>query len=115
MTLLRRAFITSLLALGLFAVIPGGPALALDLEQAKAAGLVGERADGLLGAVPSAPAPEIRALIDRINGDRMAEYRRIAQQNNTSPQAVMAIAGSKLIDRAPDGQFVNPGDGWVRK
>lgn len=114
MTLTRRGFLAAVLALGLTFLLPVADALATDLDQAKAAGMLGERADGLVGALPSATAAA-QALADRVNAGRMDEYRRIAAQNNTSVQAVMAIAGSKLIERAPPGQFVNPGDGWVRK
>lgn len=110
---MRTFFLAALLAVGLFALVPA-PAHAQSLEQAKSSGLVGERADGLLGPVKS-PSPEIQALIDRINAQRMEEYRQIASQNNTAVQAVMAIAGKKLIDRAARGTYVNPGDGWVRK
>lgn len=113
MTIVRSVFLAVLLAVGLLAAAPG-PAHAQSLEQAKAQGLVGERADGLLGAV-SGGSPAVKQLIDRINGQRMDEYRRIAQQNGTPVQAVMAIAGKKLIGRAPSGTYVNPGDGWVRK
>lgn len=113
MTIIRSVFLAVLLAIGLFAAAPG-PAHAQSLEDAKAQGLVGERADGLLGAVGGA-GPAIQQLISRINDQRMDQYRRIAQQNGTPVQAVMAIAGKKLIQRSPSGTYVNPGDGWVRK
>lgn len=113
MTLIRTVFLAVLLAVGLFAIAPA-PAFAQSLEQAKSSGLIGERADGLLGAVKS-PPPPVQQMIDTINAQRMDEYRRIAQQNGTAVQAVMAIAGQKLIKRSPGGTFVNPGDGWVRK
>lgn len=114
MTLTRRTLLAAVLALGLATILPVASAFAQSLDQAKAAGQVGERADGLLGLVTAAPGG-VQSLVDRINAERMAEYARIAQQNNTTVQAVQAIAGQRLIDRTPSGQFVNPGDGWMRK
>ncbi|MGC2853899.1 YdbL family protein [Novispirillum sp. DQ9] len=113
MTTIRTVFLAVLLAFGLFAVTPA-PAHAQSLEQAKAQGLVGERADGLLGAVKGG-SPQVRQLIERVNDQRMDQYRRIAQKNGTAVQAVMAIAGKKLIQRAAPGTYINAGDGWVRK
>ncbi|MFA7429363.1 MAG: YdbL family protein [Rhodospirillaceae bacterium] len=113
MTFIRTVFLAALLGFGLFTVAPA-PAFAQSLEEAKSSGIVGERADGLLGAVKG-PTAQIQQMIDRINAQRMEEYRQIAKQNGTSVQAVMAIAGQKLISRSSRGSYVNPGDGWVRK
>lgn len=113
MTFIRSVFLAMLLAVGMMTALPG-PAHAQSLEQAKAQGLIGERADGLIGAVGGA-TPAIQQLVNRINAQRMDQYNQIAQQNATPVQAVMAIAGKKLIQRSPKGTYVNPGDGWVRK
>ena len=77
-----------------------------DLSAAKAAGLVGERPDGYLGAVSSNPSPETKQLIANINTKRKLEYSRIAKENGTTVDAVAALAGAKLIERTPPGQYV---------
>ena len=90
-------------------------AAATPLEDAKRAGHVGEQADGYLGVAPGAPA-SARAFVDGINAERAAHYAEIAAKNDTSPTAVAALAGQKLIERAPPGQWVRPADGkWKKK
>jgi uncharacterized protein YdbL (DUF1318 family) len=117
MTRLRRT-LTVLLAAAAVAtatLAPTAPAWALSLDQAKAEGYLGERADGLLGAVGSQVPAEAAALMRDINAQRLAKYRDIAKQNGTSVQAVQSIAGQKLIAKTPGGQYVNTGGGWTRK
>ena len=55
------------------------PALALDLNGAKASGQVGETHTGYLAAVK--PSPEVDALVADINTKRKAQYQRIAEKN----------------------------------
>ena len=42
------------------------PAAAIDLDQARTQGLIGERADGLVAAVAPSSAADVRALVDEI-------------------------------------------------
>jgi uncharacterized protein len=92
------------------------PALAGPLDGPKSAGLIGERPDGFLGFVtPDAPA-DVKALVDKTNAERRAEYEKIAAKNNTSLEAVEAIVGPKLIAKQPPGYYVMNADGsWVKK
>src|SRR5262245_2642474 len=107
---------TRLIGLLLAAVLLSAPiARADELDAAKAAGQVGERADGYLGVVGSAP-PGVGNLVNDVNAKRKAKYGEIAKQNGTGADAVGALMGQKLIERAPSGQFVMGTDGrWVRK
>ena len=89
------------------------PALALDLGEAKAQGLVGETATGYVAAVKS--SPEVNALVKDINAQRKAHYQKIATKNKISLEAVEVRAGQKAIGKTPTGQFVNPGSGWQKK
>ncbi|MGB1141113.1 MAG: YdbL family protein [Halioglobus sp.] len=89
------------------------PALALDLGEAKAKGLVGETNSGYLGAVK--PSSSVDALVADINAKRKAHYQKIAKQNNISLQAVEARAGLKAIEKTPAGEYVNTGAGWQKK
>lgn len=91
------------------------PAAANPLDVAKAAGHLGEQADGFLGLPPGAPS-SARALADKINGERRVHYAGIAKKNGTSPEAVAALAGKKLVSLAPAGQWVRGSDGeWVKR
>ena len=99
------------LILGL--LLAATPAIALELHDAKAQGLVGETVNGYLGAVKS--TPEVNALVGDINSKRKAEYQRIAQQNGIDLATVEAMAGKKAIDKTPPGQYVNVTGSWLKK
>ncbi|MEE9250856.1 MAG: YdbL family protein [Alphaproteobacteria bacterium] len=108
----------SILAALLFALgLALAPAVAeaSPLDDAKAAGWVGERPDGYLGVVPGAPA-SAQALVSDINAKRQAKYESVAQSQNTDLQAVEVVAGEKLIKRAKPGEYImTPSGQWVRK
>jgi uncharacterized protein YdbL (DUF1318 family) len=116
MTRIRhRIGIAVLLALVLLAV-PSGGVLAGPLDDAKRAGSVGERPDGYLGVVDEDAGAEMWALVDEINGKRREKYREIAAKNGTSVEAVAALAGAKLAEKTPPGQYLMTLSGkWVRK
>ena len=93
----------------------GGAALAGPLDDAKAAGWVGERTDGYLGILPGAPSNAGNLARD-INAKRRAKYQGIAAANGTSLAAVEMLIGKKLIARARPGDFImNAGGQWVRR
>ena len=89
------------------------PAFALELGQAKQDGLVGETNSGYIAAVKS--SADVDALVKSINGQRKAQYQKIAKENGISLEAVEARAGLKAIEKTPAGQFVNTGAGWQKK
>lgn len=90
------------------------PANAGSLDDAKAAGLIGERVDGYVGALTEDAG--VQALVDEINAGRKAKYAEIAGKRGAPVDAVAAIAGKKLIERTPSGQFVLDSEGeWQRK
>ena len=76
---------------------------------------MGERPDGLVGALPDSPAAA-RALAAEINAQRLARYQDIARGNGTALDKVQAVAGEQLVERTPAGQFVmTPAGQWRRK
>ena len=91
------------------------PALALDLDEARAKGALGERSDGYVAAVKENPSAEVAELATEVNAKRKAYYQEIAQRNGAPVEAVAALAGQKLIANAPSGQWVNSGSGWTKK
>ncbi len=99
------------LTLGLLVV----PALAASLDQAKAAGQVGERIDGYVGVVDANAPAEVRALVDQINAERQAKYKEIADKQGAPVAAVAQIAGKKLLERTPKGEYILGADGQWRK
>jgi uncharacterized protein YdbL (DUF1318 family) len=88
-------------------------AFGLELQDAKGQGLVGETASGYLEAVK--PGAEVNSLVREINGQRKAEYQRIASKNNIALSDVEALAGKKAIDKTPSGQYIKVNGSWVRK
>ncbi len=88
-------------------------AFALDLQTAKAQGLVGETLTGYLAPVKA--TPEVRQLVKTINTKRKALYKKIALRNGTSLQAVEQLAGKKAIEKTPPGHFIKTDDGWRKK
>lgn len=90
-------------------------ALAGPLEDAKAAGLVGEQPDGYLGTVPANPPADVTALVRDINGKRQAAYQDIATRNNTSVEAVGQLAAQKIYNEAKPGTFLMVNGRWIKK
>ena len=112
MTWIRRIGAIVLLGIGLGIA----PAHAGALEDAKAAGLVGERIDGYLGVVGSGAPADVLSLVNQVNAERQAKYADIAQKQGAPVAAVAQIAGTKLIERAGPGEYVMGADGqWQRK
>ena len=97
--------------LTLFAVAAG----AVELDQAKRDGLVGERADGYLGLVLKSAPAEVTALVAEINAQRKAEYQRIAEEHNLSLEQVEALAGKKTIEKTVSGNWILVNGGWQQK
>jgi len=96
-------------------VLTGASAYGIELAQAKADGLIGERADGYIGLVKSDAAADVVELVKQINGKRRAEYRRIAEANDLSVEEVQALAGKKAIDRTGPGNWILTNGGWRQK
>ncbi len=88
--------------------------MALELDAAKAQGLVGEQLDGYLGVVEA--TPDAVALAADINSKRKAAYESIARQNGATLAQVGALTGQKVIAKAAPGTYVKAPDGkWVKK
>ncbi|MBJ7411805.1 MAG: YdbL family protein [Phenylobacterium sp.] len=96
-------------------------AYAMDAKSAvdagKAAGIVGEQADGFLGFVKPSSDSALKAAVDEINQGRAALYRQAAAKNGVSVEAAGASAYTTVVQaRIKPGEFYKPaGGGWVRK
>lgn len=91
------------------------PASAMDLSQAKAAGLVGEQLDGYIGLVKPDATQEAKALVNNTNAQRRIEYERIAKKNGVNVEEVARLAARKVIEQSPPGQYVQTPSGWRRR
>lgn len=92
----------------------GFPAWALSLEEAKAKGQVGEKANGYLGAVSGGNA-DVQALVSDVNQKRKQAYEDIARRNGTNLSSVETLAGEKAIQNTQPGNMVEGPGGWTRK
>jgi len=110
------AAVLAALALPAAAVAQTAQAKAV-VDAAKAAGVVGEQADGFLGFVTAAADPALRAAVAEINAGRAAVYREAAAKSGATPVAAGASAYINVIQpRLQPGQYYKPnGGGWVRK
>ncbi|MCB0323400.1 MAG: YdbL family protein [Bdellovibrionales bacterium] len=117
-SLLRGPLVYFLSALffgiGMLAVTPDS-SFALDLDNAKSQGLVGELPTGYLGSVQPTPAAEVRSLVERINAERRNKYQEIASKRGTPVSAVEALAGKTAIEKTHPGHFVQVDGQWRKK
>jgi len=87
-------------------------ASAMSLSEAKAQGLVGEQADGYLGAVK----PGAEEVIATVNLARKAEYEKIAGQNKQDISVVEKLAAQKAYEMTPADYYVRVANGaWQKK
>jgi len=106
----------SLAAIAVLLFIAPATAWADGLGEAKAAGWVGEQADGMLGIVDSSAPASAKALIESVNAKRREGYASIAKKNGTSITAVAALAGDRNIAKTQPGHYVKrSGEGWQKK
>lgn len=106
---LRRALLLGA-AGSLFAV----NVFALDLDSARAKGLIGERPDGYIAAVT--PSPEVNQLVANVNQLRKGEYQKIAARNGQTMDVVEKLAAVKIQERAASGAyFMDASGNWVKK
>ncbi|MCI5122173.1 MAG: DUF1318 domain-containing protein [Candidatus Electrothrix sp. AUS4] len=97
----------------LFALLLCQPIFALELQDAKAQGLVGETPTGYLDVVKA--SPDAQQLIKDINAKRKTHYQEIAKKNKTPLDTVEKMAGEKALEMTPAGQYVKVGGKWQKK
>lgn len=111
----RHRFLSLTLAAALtFASASAAQADALD--DAKAAGYIGEQLNGFLGLVKDDAPADVVALVKSVNGKRRDAYAAIAAKNGTNISAVAKLAGEKAIAKTSPGNYIqNAGGGWEKK
>ncbi len=98
-----------------FALIAAPAVFADGLDGHKASGQVGEQLDGYVGVVTQSPSAELKELVDDFNNKRRERYADIAKSRGIDVSQVAALAGKKLVERAPSGQYVRDSSGKWRK
>lgn len=109
--LLKTFALTAVLLVGLTAQV-----MAAGLVEYKASGDIGEMPNGLVGKVTISAGADVDRVVEEINDERLAKYEDIAAKNNLPLSKVQALAGEKLINQTPSGQYYQSASGsWVRK
>jgi len=107
-------FLFSILSMvGMVTLLLCQPVFALELQDAKTQGLVGETPSGYLEAVKA--TPEADQLIKEINAKRKTHYQKIAKKNKTPLSTVEEMAGKKALEKTPAGQYIKVGGAWKKK
>ena len=113
---LRALFVGLFLAFAMAVSAPVASAGDPVIDAAKAAGTVGERADGYLGLVTGDAAPDVRRRVNEINAKRRALYEQLARETGTTVQEVGIITGEKQYAQTVSGHYYMGADGrWVAK
>ena len=85
------------------------------VDAAKAAGTVGEQADGYLGVVSNADGA-VTAAVNEINAGRRQVYSQTAAKSGVTPDAAGQATGAQLIGKVPSGQYFKPlGGAWTKR
>jgi hypothetical protein len=115
--MIRRLFL--MLAVGLAFGVGGTAAHASAgdvVAAAKAAGQVGEMADGFVGLVSPSVPPDVKAAVDEVNAGRAQVYKETAAKTGVTEQAAGEAAARTLYSRLPPGAWYKPlGGSWTRK
>ncbi len=109
-----KSLLAALVAVLMMAVAV--PAMADPLDDARAAGQIGERPDGYVGAVSAGAPANIQALVQSTNAKRLAAYQDIAAKQGVPVEQVGALTAEKIIGKMPAGwYFMNSSGSWVQK
>lgn len=89
---------------------------AQSLDEAKAAGLIGEKSDGYIGLVqPDAPEAVVE-LVRSVNRQRRERYQQIARDNDIPINTVAQLAYARAVEATRSGNYIEDANGdWVRK
>lgn len=84
-----------------------------QIRALKTSGVIGEKANGLLGIVK---AGADQAVVDAENADRMAAYGEIARGSGASVTSVAGRRALQIVEQAASGDWLQGADGaWYQK
>ncbi|MGR5064647.1 YdbL family protein [Photobacterium sp. DNB22_13_2] len=91
-------------------------AFALNLQQAKDQGLVGEANTGLISPITARPSQEVRSLVTKVNKRRTNTFKKISVSHGLTVKEVGHIAHKKAIEKTSSGNYYQDSSGkWVQK
>lgn len=109
-TEMKRIFATVFLALLMQS------AWAIDIQTAKAQGLVGEARTGYIAAVQRPASADVQALIREVNAKRKAQFESTARKNNLTVAQVSNRFYELAVQRTRKGHYYQDASGrWQKK
>ncbi|WP_340679846.1 YdbL family protein [Paraglaciecola sp.] len=87
--------------------------LALDLDEAKQNGWVGEKNNGYLGLIVAQQG--VQALVDDVNHKRQLIYSDLASKNKLDLEQVEKLAAQKAYAKTLTGHYLWVDGAWVKK
>ncbi len=101
-------------ALGLLMLLNN--AWAIDIQDAKEQGLIGEANSGYIAAVRSPASAEVRALIADVNGKRKAAFESTAQKTGATVAQVANRFYELAVQKTKPGHYYQDAGGrWQKK
>jgi hypothetical protein len=89
---------------------------ALDLQQAKSQGLVGETNKGYIAVVTSSASSDVKKLVSQVNSQRKSRYKKIAVSHGLSEVEVGKLAAKKALEKTQRGHYYQtPSGKWNKK
>ena len=86
------------------------------VDAGKAAGMVGEQADGYLGFVKGSADAGTTSAVNNINAGRADLYAQTAAKTGVTRDAAGQATGALLLEKLPGGQYFKPlAGGWTKK
>lgn len=114
--------LSALVVSSLVVPLTGTSAFAADevtgqkFRAARAAGIIGEQADGYAAFVKPNNDVELKRILSEINALRRSTYTGIAEANGQSVDDAAQVAAKSIIERLPAGTFVKDATGqWKQK
>lgn len=110
-------YIVKVMIVAFFALLLSShSAFAATLDEAKAAGQIGEKQDGYIGLVQNSVPADVAALVESVNAQRRVRYEQIANENGIAVSDVAKLAFSRAFESTQTGHFVESSPGqWARK
>ena len=128
MSMTRRSFIVSLLALAILPFAAQAASREDELKERfkerfpriaelKTAGTIGETFAGYLEVVDKKSADkETQKIVDEENADRKELFKLIADKEGVTSEKVAERAGKRAFDKAKPGEYLKGSDGkWKQK
>lgn len=91
-------------------------AWAIDIDDAKSQGLVGEATNGYLATLKPPASAEIKALISEVNAKRTAQFEKAAAKTGATVEQVRHRFYELAVQRTKSGNFYQDQNGnWKMK